>query len=125
MFHADGRSEPTGQDLNQSMRPWRAASVACVLLAMAGAARAESVFQQRPEDGRAIYFTKELGAHADGVTDDSAALQAAIDRARQGIVFVPEGRYCLTKTVYVPIGTRVMLSMPMAITASMLPLITA
>ena len=43
--------------------------------------------------------------------DDSAAIQAAIDKAggsvREGIVFVPAGRYRLTRTLYVWPGVRV------------------
>jgi hypothetical protein len=47
---------------------------------------------------------------ADGVDDDTAAIQAAIDKAkgnaREGIVFVPAGRYRLTRTVYLWPGVR-------------------
>jgi len=73
--------------------------------------RAGSYYRQRPDDSRAAYLTKdEFGAHADGVSDDSGALQQAIDRVasttRQGVVFIPEGKYLLTKTVYVWQGIR-------------------
>jgi len=56
--------------------------------------------------------------HADGVGDDSAAIQQAIDKVKAkgatgansrggaGIVFVPEGRYRLSQTVYVWRGIR-------------------
>jgi Pectate lyase superfamily protein/SMP-30/Gluconolactonase/LRE-like region len=48
--------------------------------------------------------------HADGVADDSDALQKAINRVqettRQGVVFIPEGRYRLGKTVYLWSGIR-------------------
>ena len=41
----------------------------------------------------------------DGIADDSDAIQRAVDRVQetttQGVVFVPPGRYRLTKTVYV------------------------
>jgi len=44
------------------------------------------------------------------VTDDSDPLQRAIDRAQEtvhhGIVFVPEGRYRLTRTIHVWAGIR-------------------
>jgi sugar lactone lactonase YvrE len=47
----------------------------------------------------------------DGVADDSAALQAAIDKAEnhthEGIVFVASGRYRVTRTIYVWPGVRV------------------
>jgi len=53
----------------------------------------------------------DFGVHADGVGDDSAAIQTAIDKAasrgREGIVFVPSGRYRLARTVYVWPGIRV------------------
>ena len=48
--------------------------------------------------------------HADGVGDDTAALQQAIDRVqettRRGIVFLPEGRYRLTHELLVWSGIR-------------------
>lgn len=69
---------------------------------------AASVYETRPDDPAAITLTNVRG---DGVSDDSAALQAAIDRAAQskggGIVFVPTGRYRLTRTLYVWLGVRV------------------
>jgi hypothetical protein len=54
-------------------------------------------------------LTREtLGAHADGVADDTAAMLAAPDKvqqtANQGIVLVPSGRYRIryriTHTIY-------------------------
>ena len=44
-----------------------------------------------------VYNVKGFGAKGDGVTDDSAAIQAAIDAAYAGggIVFIPAGRYLL------------------------------
>src|SRR5437773_842270 len=72
---------------------------------------AQSFFPQRPDDPRAIDFTKEaFGAHADGAGDDADALQNAINRvqetARMGVVLIPAGRYRLGKTVYVWQGIR-------------------
>jgi len=72
-----------------------------------GAAFAASTIATRLDDPRAVYLTApEFGAHADGTTDDSAAVQAAIDQARQGVVFVSSGRYRLTRTIFVPPGVR-------------------
>ncbi len=69
-----------------------------------------SVLTTRLDDPRAIYLAPaEFGVHADGTTDDSAGIQAAIDKAgtnREGIVFVPSGRYRLARTVYVRAGVR-------------------
>ncbi len=86
--------------------------IAVLFFAGSLAASAASVFSTRVEDPKAVYLTaQEFGAHADGVADDSAAIQAAIDRAashgREGIVFVPSGRYRLARTVYVWPGIRV------------------
>jgi sugar lactone lactonase YvrE len=55
-----------------------------------------------------VYFTPDqFDIHADGVGDDSDALQEAINTAsRGGIVFIPEGRYRLAKTVMVWGGIR-------------------
>ena len=70
-----------------------------------------SNYTVRLEDAKAVYLTPDnFPVHADGVGDDSAAMQAAIDRAAQngeGIVFVPSGRYRLTRTIYVWPGVRV------------------
>ena len=73
----------------------------------APALRAQSVLTSRLDDPRAV----TVSAQADGQTDDTAALQSAIDQAagtgREGIVFVPAGRYRLTHTLYVWPGVRV------------------
>jgi hypothetical protein len=78
-----------------------------VQLALAG----ESRFTQRPDDPRAVYVNPDqFPMGADGVTDDTAALQAAIDRVqettRRGIVFIPAGRYRLTRALQVWSGIR-------------------
>ncbi len=75
-------------------------------------ADAASVFTTRLDDPAAVYLTAEqFGAKADGTTDDSVAMQAAVDKAAQtpsgGILFVPSGRYRLTRTIYVWRGVRV------------------
>jgi sugar lactone lactonase YvrE len=69
-------------------------------------------YYTRPlDDPKAVTLTRDgFGAVGDGVADDTAALQKAIDKVqettRQGIVFVPEGRYRLTQTVYIWPGIR-------------------
>jgi len=83
-----------------------------LLHGVAAAGFAASVFTTRLDDPTAVYLTApDFGAHADGQSDDSAALQAAIDKAennvRQGIVFVPSGQYRLTRTVFVWPGVRI------------------
>lgn len=66
-----------------------------------------SVLPVAPEEPRAV-TVKGIG---DGRTDDSAALQAALDQARDatghGLVFLPSGRYRLTRTIVVPAGVRI------------------
>jgi hypothetical protein len=69
---------------------------------------AQSCFTQRPDDPGAIVVTPDqFPVKADSVTDDTDALQQAMNRGRGGIVLIPEGRYRLTKTLYVTTGTRV------------------
>src|SRR6516165_199393 len=81
-------------------------SVLTVVLA-AAPAWAASYYTVRMDDPKAVY----LEAKGDGVADDTAAIQSAIDRAvaqtTYGIVFVPEGRYRITKTVNVWASVRV------------------
>ncbi len=78
-------------------------AVAAVCCA-ATAAAAQSYYPVRLDDPKAVY-ADSLGARGDGVADDTASLQRAIDRVQEtsghGIVFVPPGRYRLTGTLYV------------------------
>ncbi|HMH15364.1 MAG TPA: glycosyl hydrolase family 28-related protein [Edaphobacter sp.] len=73
---------------------------------------AASFYTLRPEDPKAIYLSKsDSGLHGDGVGDDTDAIQNAINKVQettvQGIVFLPEGRYCISKTLIVWPGIRV------------------
>jgi len=74
----------------------------------AAAAAGTSFYPLRPDDPKAVYLTNARG---DGQADDSAVLQAAIDKIQEtsgeGIVFVPQGRYRITRTIYVWPGIRV------------------
>src|ERR1700716_1061203 len=79
--------------------------------AMSRDAGAQSFYPVRLEDKTAVYLTNDrFSTKGDGVADDTAALQKAIDTVadttRQGIVFIPEGRYRLTHTLYVWPGVR-------------------
>jgi hypothetical protein len=76
--------------------------------------KAQSFYPVRLEDKTAVYLSTsadQAGAKGDGIADDTAALQKAIDTVadttRQGIVFIPEGHYRLTHTLYVWPGVRV------------------
>jgi hypothetical protein len=73
---------------------------------------AASFYASRIVDARAAYLTPDqFPVRADGVSDDTAAIQSAIDKVQQttgqGILFVPPGRYRLTKTIYIWPGIRV------------------
>src|ERR1035441_2977918 len=85
-------------------------AMAMLLHGLACAAFAASSMSAKVDDARAVDLrAAEFGAHGDGKSDDSAALQAAIDKSesnREGIVFVPAGRYLLTRTVFVWPGVR-------------------
>ncbi|KAK1991996.1 pectin lyase-like protein [Colletotrichum falcatum] len=50
---------------------------------------------------------KDLGAMGDGVTDDTAAFQAALYSSQGKVLFVDAGSYILTSTVTVPLGTKI------------------
>ncbi|MEJ2078822.1 MAG: glycosyl hydrolase family 28-related protein [Acidobacteriota bacterium] len=70
-----------------------------------------SFYTDRLQDPEAVYFTQEaFPVHADGVADDAPALQQAIDKVgtdrNAGVLFIPEGRYRLSRTVYVWPGVR-------------------
>jgi sugar lactone lactonase YvrE len=69
-------------------------------------ASAASFYPTRLEDSKAVYV-----APPDGARDDTAAIQAAIDKVQEttgwGIAFVPSGRYRITRTIYVWPGIRV------------------
>ncbi|MBR1407089.1 MAG: gluconolaconase, partial [Bacteroidales bacterium] len=78
-----------------------------------GAVQQQSVYTQKPDDPEALFFTPENfpGITADGKTDVSEALQAAINRVKTeqafGILFVPEGKYRISRTIYIPGAVRV------------------
>ncbi len=88
--------------------------IAILLLVVTGKAAAvdeSSIYTQRPNDPEAVYFTPEnYPITADGKTDVSEALQAAINKLKQeqnfGIVFIPDGTYQLTRTIYIPASIR-------------------
>ena len=70
-----------------------------------------SYYPARLNDAKAVYLTADnFLVKGDGIADDSAVLQQAINKVRettnQGILFVPAGRYRLTKTIYIWPGIR-------------------
>lgn len=83
-----------------------------VLPAQAATVNPGSVYTARPDDPNAVYFTPEqFGIRADGSTDVSDALQRALESVKKsemqyGILFLPEGTYRISKTIYIPAGVR-------------------
>src|ERR1041384_4455640 len=82
-------------------------------LMVAAPLHAASYYTVRLNDPKAVYLTKDnFAVHGDGVGDDAAALQQAINKVqettRKGILFIPEGQYRLGKTVHVWSGIRLM-----------------
>jgi len=72
---------------------------------------ANSYYPSRIDDAKAVYLTSaHFAMRGDGVADDSDAIQQAIDKVQettnQGILFIPAGRYRLTKTIYIWPGIR-------------------
>lgn len=76
------------------------------------AADVKSIYTQRPDDPEAFYFTPEnYNIKADGKMDVSEALQEAVNQVKRernfGILFIPEGKYRLSKTIYIPAAVRI------------------
>ena len=71
----------------------------------------KSFFTQKPDDPAASFFTPEnYGITKDGKTDVSIQLQNAINKLKTdrnfGILFIPEGSYTISKTIYIPASIR-------------------
>jgi hypothetical protein len=71
----------------------------------------ESVYTQRPSDSEAFYFTPaNYNIRADGSMDVSDILQTAINQVKKeknfGVLFIPEGKYKISKTIYIPNAIR-------------------
>ena len=84
---------------------------ACFPAVILNVAQAQSFYPVRLEDKAAVYLSNDrFGTIGDGVTDDTAGLQKAIDTVadttHQGIVFIPAGRYRVTHTLYMWPGVR-------------------
>ena len=72
----------------------------------------ESYYVDRPDDPAAVYLAAAgFGVRGDGIADDTAAVQGAINRVAEtttrGIVFVPPGTYRLSRTLEIWPGIRV------------------
>ena len=70
-----------------------------------------SFYQERITDEKAVYFSEEFfDIKNDGTVDVSEQLQDAIysvvKQDGYGVLFVPEGKYLLSKTIYMPKAVR-------------------
>ena len=88
-------------------RAWMLMLCLLVWSQAAQAVQLESIYTQRPNDPEAFYFTPEyFDVKADGKMDVSDVLQEAINKLKReknfGILFIPEGKYKISKTIYVP-----------------------
>lgn len=84
-----------------------AAILFAMTLRQASAPASPSFYTAVPDDPRAVVLS---GAKGDGLADDTDVIQHAIDAVQektgQGVLFIPEGRYRLTKTLTVWPGVR-------------------
>src|ERR1700722_555316 len=69
-----------------------------------------SYYTERPDDSNVVELNSRQfpGLHADGLADDTAILQRAIDQASGAgkVLLIPPGRYLISKTIGVPPETR-------------------
>ncbi len=86
---------------------------ACLAVSLAiPALGSSSYYPVRLDDAAAVYLTPDkFPVRGDGIADDSDAIQNAIDQVQEshgeGIVFLPSGRYRITKTIFVWPSVRV------------------
>lgn len=90
---------------------WVLLFISGIALAQVSATRTGSVYTLKPEDPEAFYFTPEnYAVKADGKTDVTDALQTAINQVKTernfGILFIPEGKYRISRTIYIPPAVR-------------------
>jgi len=74
--------------------------------------KSKSFYAKQLMDSNAVYFTPEnFNLKADGLMDVSDVLQQALYDTKAthnfGIFFLPEGKYLISKTIYVPQGIRI------------------
>ena len=70
-----------------------------------------SIYRLAPPDPKALTLTKgAFGLSGDGIHDDTEALRAAIrdlkSRMNYGIIFLPEGDYLISDTLWIPKAVR-------------------
>lgn len=109
------RSYTREQDmaLDRSLRDWVAQQIAAAGLAEAGGAAIDAAVQRvlesqewKNRQGRAV-LVEDFGAKGDGVTDDTAAIQAAFNNAAKAPVEFRARTYKVSATLNIPSGLRV------------------
>lgn len=91
--------------LRSSVRRFWLACLTAAALAWPASA-STSVFTVAPNDPRAV----TVAGRGDGIADDTQAIQQAIDRAadgKTGLVFLPSGRYRISRTILIWPGVRI------------------
>jgi hypothetical protein len=84
----------------------------CSLISVLAAEKpSKSFYTQKPDDQLAVFFTAEKTCIInDGKTDVSSSLQNAINQLKTGknfgILFIPEGTYLISRTIYIPASIR-------------------
>lgn len=96
-----------------SLKGWVCVMVGAAIVAgpVSLLGQSASFYRLRLDDKKAVYLTRnEGGLHGDGLGDDTDAIQGAINKVQettgQGIVFVPEGRYRISRTLFLWPGVR-------------------
>jgi hypothetical protein len=74
--------------------------------------KSTSFYRNKPVDQEAVYFTPEnCNISADGKSDVTVQLQTAINKLKLeqnfGIIFIPEGTYVISGTIYIPAAIRI------------------
>ncbi len=83
----------------------------CLTLFPSTALLGASYYPERLDDAKAVYLSSaNFAVHGDGKADDTEAIQQAIDKEEEtnseGVVFIPSGRYRLTKSIHIWPGIR-------------------
>jgi hypothetical protein len=94
-------------NLQKTFLLWTLVFNAVLLHGRTDSEESKSVYQVKPLDPEAYYFTPDnYDIRADGLMDVSDALQKAINQVKTeknfGILFIPEGTYRISKTIYIP-----------------------
>lgn len=90
----------------------RTFAVLAFLFASLSTQAGQSIYTQKFDDPNGVFFTPEaFGIKADGKNDVSDALQEAVNKISRerafGTLYLPEGKYLISRTIYVPSAVRI------------------